>query len=117
MNEEKKAKFKAAGLQLDSALRRFMNNEKMVEKYLNRFLSEKSYQDMKDALEAGDAEKAAMAAHTLKSVCGTLGFVKMQEQIIDEEALIKGGKMDAARAKAPEIEEEYQRICELIREE
>lgn len=116
MNPEKKARLQAAGLQLDSALRRFMNNEAMVEKYLNRFLSEKSYAELKEALAANDAEKAAMAAHTLKSVCGTLGFVKMQEQVIDEEALIKGGKMAEAIAKAPEIEEEYQRICSLIRE-
>ena len=116
MTEEKKAKFKEAGLQLDSAMRRFMNNEKMVEKYLNRFLSEQSYAELKEALQAGDAEKAARAAHTLKSVCGTLGFVKMQQQVIDEEALIKNGKMDEAVAKAPEIEEEYQRICALISE-
>lgn len=114
MDAQKKDKLKAAGIDVDSALHRFMGNEAMVEKYLTRFLNEKSYAALKEAIAADNQEAAAMAAHTLKSVCGTLGFSKMQEQVIAQEAEIRSDNWDKAVAMMPEIEAEYQRICQVI---
>lgn len=115
MEADKKARLIEAGVNLESALQRFMGNEKMVEKYLDRFLTEKSYQELNEALQNNDHESAARAAHTLKSVCGTLGFEKMQNQIIAQENAIRNDRWEEAQGMRPEIENEYQRICTVIK--
>lgn len=114
MEESIKIRLKEGGVNLDAAMQRFMGKESLVEKYLNRFLTEKSYQELIEALENNDADTAARAAHTLKSVCGTLGFEKMQAQVVDMESDIRNGRMGDATGKAPELENEYARICALI---
>ena len=115
MEESKKARLLGIGVNLDSALQRFMGNEKMVEKYLDRFLSEKSYKELVDAMAAGDQETAARAAHTLKSVCGTLGFEKMQAHVVAQENAMRTGRWEEALNMRPEVEEEVQRICAAIK--
>lgn len=114
MEADKKTRLAQAGVNLDSAMQRFMGNEKMVEKYLDRFLNEKSYQELMTALGSDDKEGAARAAHTLKSVCGTLGFEKMQAQVIAQESAIRNGQWEEAVKMIPEIEEEYKHICSAI---
>lgn len=115
MEESLKTRLTEAGVNLASAMQRFMNNEKMVEKYLNRFLTEKSYQELVEALNNHDVELAARAAHTLKSVCGTLGFEKMQEQVVSLESDIKNDNWEAAVQMMPEIESEFKRLCAAIK--
>lgn len=114
MEANRKAKLLDAGINVDSALERFMGNEKMLEKYLGRFLSEKSYAALVAALNADDQEAAGAAVHTLKSVCGTIGCLGMQEQIVAQEKAIRGGDMAAAKALMPEIEKTYNTICAAL---
>lgn len=115
MEAEKKTRLQEAGVNLGSAMQRFMGNEKMVEKYLDRFLSEKSYHELVEALNGNDHESAARAAHTLKSVCGTLGFEKMQEQVVEQEKALRNDRWDDAIKMMPAIESEYQRLCAAIK--
>lgn len=115
MEADKKSRLQDAGVNLAAALQRFMGNEKMVEKYLDRFLSEKSYQELVEALNSNEHEVAARAAHTLKSVCGTLGFESMQGQVIALENAIRNDHWDDAVKMMPQIESEYQRICTAIK--
>lgn len=114
MEADKKTRLTEAGVNLDSALQRFMGNEKMVEKYLDRFPTEKSYLELVEALKGNDSETAARAAHSLKSVCGTLGFEQMQKMVIDQESAIRNGRWEEAVDMMPEIETEFQRICAAI---
>lgn len=115
MEPERKQKLTGAGINVDKALERFMGNENMLNKYLGRFLEEKSYAALAAAIASGDKEQAAMAAHTLKSVCGTLGFEKMQQMVVDQEAAMRAGNWEDAVARQPAIAAEYERICEVIR--
>lgn len=115
MEADKKKRLEDAGVNLASAMQRFMNNEKMVEKYLDRFLAEKSYMELVQALNGNDHELAARAAHTLKSVCGTLGFEKMQQQVIAQENALRNDRWDDAVKMMPEVETEYQRLCAAIK--
>lgn len=115
METARKEKLIANGINVDSALSRMMGSEKMLEKYLGRFLEEKSYAALLDAVSANDEKAAQAAAHTLKSVCGTLGCEKMQNMVIEQEKEMRAGNWQAAVDMMPQITEEYNRICDVLK--
>ena len=96
MDQTRKARLEAGGIMVDEALERFMGNEAMLERYLQKFLSEKSYAMLRDSLASNDWEAAGRAAHTLKSICGT-------------------GEWKEAVGMMPEISNSYENICGVIR--
>lgn len=115
MDAARKARLLEAGINVDSALERFMGNEKMLEKYLDRFLEEKSYQTLEQAIAADDKDTAAAAMHTLKSVCGTIGCLGMQEMVVEQEKILRSGDWEGAKAKMPQIQATYDVICEALK--
>lgn len=114
MDADRKAKLEAAGINVDGALERFMGKDKMLEKYLNRFLSEKSYVALLEAVAADDQADAGAAVHTLKSVCGSIGCEKMQGLVVEQEKAIRGGEWAGAKGMMPAITAEYERICAAL---
>lgn len=54
-------------------------NERIVQKFLLRFLSDASYDTLVESLEAENYEEAFRAAHTLKGVCQNLGLTRLGE--------------------------------------
>ena len=60
----------------DEALSRLMN-ERLMERFLQKFLSDPSFNEIKDAFESKDGEKAFIGAHTLKGVSANLAFTKL----------------------------------------
>lgn len=114
MESDRKAKLVAAGINVDAALERFMGKDKMLEKYLGRFLSEKSYAALVAAIEADDQATAGAAVHTLKSVCGSIGCEKMQSMVVEQEKAIRGGDWQQAKQLMPAITTEYENICAAL---
>ena len=64
----------AAGINVDTALERFLRNSALMEKYLRRFPDDPNYALLCQAMEQGDMEAAFTAAHTLKGVAGNLSL-------------------------------------------
>lgn len=114
MDAVRKSRLCEAGVNVDHALERFMGNEKMLEKYLGRFLTEKSYAALVDAMAANDHDAAKAAVHTLKSVCGTIGCEGMQEQVLEQEKQMRADAWDAASAMMPQIQQTYAKICAAL---
>lgn len=115
MDQTRKARLEAGGIMVDEALERFMGNEAMLERYLQKFLSEKSYAMLRDSLASNDWEAAGRAAHTLESICGTIGCEAMQELVILQERHIRAGEWKEAVGMMPEISNSYENICGVIR--
>lgn len=114
MDAARKTRLLEAGVNVDKALERFMGNEKMLEKYLGRFLNEKSYAALTAAIAEDNQEAAAAAVHTLKSVCGTIGCEGMQELVVEQEKAMRGGDWEDAKAQMPKITEVYEQICTAL---
>lgn len=74
MNSETKSMLENAGIDVDTALRRMMNNEALLIKFLKKFGEDDSYKNLKAAMVTGDRRAAFIAAHTLKGVAGNLGL-------------------------------------------
>lgn len=51
----------------------------LIRKFFLKFPDDKSFGQLKEALEAGDYEKAFRGAHTLKGVAQNLGFTALYE--------------------------------------
>ena len=51
-----------------------LRSEKLVQKFVLKFLNDGSYQLLLDSLAAGDRDEAFRAAHTIKGVCANLAF-------------------------------------------
>ncbi|NKI97929.1 response regulator [Rhizobacter sp. SG703] len=86
------------GFDLVAARRRVSGNEALLHKLLHRFRHEQPAvpAEMRVALRQGDRGRAERLAHTLKGLCGTLGFAQGQQLAGDAEAAIRHGGEDAA---------------------
>lgn len=60
----------------ESVLGRLIS-EKLVQKFIFKFLDDKSFELLKVSLEKSDYEEAFRAAHTIKGICQNLGFTKL----------------------------------------
>lgn len=81
MTEETKRKFQEAGLDLEGSLARFMNKEDLYERFLKKFLDDRNFEDLKNALKDQKYEEAFRYAHTIKGVAGNLGLTPLYEGI------------------------------------
>ena len=68
MEAWKKEQLTAAGVDVHGALERFMGNEALLERMLQRFTGDANYAQLLAAADKRDAEEALRAAHTLKGV-------------------------------------------------
>ncbi len=114
MDAARKAALEAAGIRVDEALPRFMGREAMLEKYLKKFPGDGTCAALAGAVSAGDWDAARMAAHTLKSLCGTLGMNDMQALVVEQERLLKAGETAAAADLMPRVLALYEGLCAAI---
>ena len=108
--------YAAMGGSYDEVIGR-LRSEKLVQKFVLKFLNDGSYQLLQDSLAAGDREEAFRSAHTIKGVCANLGFDAL---LASSEALteaLRDGKPPqpgedelVARVKA-----DYERTAQAIR--
>ena len=53
-------------------------SQRLVEKFVRKFLDDRSYAELTAAMAAGDHDAAFRAAHTLKGVAANLSFTKLR---------------------------------------
>lgn len=116
MEAERKQQLMDLGVDVEEMLERFMGNTAMVEKFLKKFLLDSHYQTFKEALEADDLQKAFEEAHALKGVCGNLSLVTLYEYISGQVDYLRTGIMDKAKEKLPELDAEYERVVNGLKE-
>lgn len=71
---------------------------------------------LRSALDAGDLDGAAGAAHTLKGSSRQLGLSEMAEACLALEQACKGGDASASQTLAAAVHESYTAAAELLRE-
>lgn len=90
--------------------------EKTVQKFLLKFLNDKSYDLLVSSLEAGNTEEAFRAAHTIKGVCQNLAFTRLYESSEAITEMLRGGDTAGASAFLAKVTEDYQRTVRAIRD-
>ena len=107
--------YAALGGDYDEVIGR-LRSEKLVQKFVLKFLNDGSYQLLLDSLAAGDREEAFRAAHTIKGVCANLGFNAL---LGSSEALteaLRDGKppQPGEEALVARVREDYERTAQAI---
>jgi HPt (histidine-containing phosphotransfer) domain-containing protein len=76
-------------INFDEGIKRVMSNAKLYIKLLTKFKADTNLDELLALLEAGDYEKAQVAAHTLKGLSANLSLAELFKQTLELETQIK----------------------------
>ncbi len=93
-----------------------LRKEQLVEKFLLKFVDDKSFSMFGEAMARQDYEEGLRAVHTLKGVCQNLSFTALYESSSQITAAMKEQDYSKALSMAPQMAEDYQRIIRAVEE-
>ena len=92
-----------------------LRSEKLIQKFVLKFLDDPSYDSLCCAVESHDREQAFRAAHTIKGICLNLSFNKLyQSSNLLTEALRSEWKPEADEL-VKQVIQDYQSAVAAIR--
>ena len=92
-----------------------LRSDRLVQKFVLKFLNDGSYQLLLDSLAAGDREEAFRAAHTIKGVCQNLSFTLLGKSSSELSEALRHGYTPEADALTEQVKAEYQQTAQAIR--
>ena len=99
---------------VDEALERFMQNEALLMRFLGRLPADPTFGQLCAAMEAGDAQAAFTAAHTLKGLAGNLSLHRLHQAVSRQVELLRSGDAAAAAELMPEIRAAWQAAADAV---
>lgn len=70
------------GCDVDGAMGRFLNKEDFYARCYKKFLADKSFAALGEALKAKNTEEGFHHAHTLKGVCANMGLTPLLDNVV-----------------------------------
>ena len=110
--------YAAIGGNYNDALQRLMNDA-LIYRFLMKFPADKSFEQLKTALDDQDVEAAFSAAHTLKGVTLNLAFDRLAKaSVVLTDALRAENReaysFDDFGAMFADVEKEYAAVCAAL---
>ncbi len=106
---------RSGGIDVADALNRFSGSNELFEKYLSRFIGEKSYIELVEAMGKGDFAHAENCVHSLKGITGSLGMVSLFESSCALLAAFREKKESQYASLFMQVQEKYADIEAVIR--
>ena len=94
--------YEKMGADYNGVLTRFMS-EALVTRFAGKFLTDPSFDALKNALAAKDVASAFCAAHTLKGICQNLAIANLAQPLCTMTELLRAERLEEARALLPEV--------------
>ena len=91
-----------------------IGSDKIFDKFVNKFPSDKSFEELKEGLQEKDGKKAFRAAHTLKGICLNLGFDKLYEVSSELTEKLRGGETAGSENLFTAVAEQYEIVTGAI---
>lgn len=104
----------AAGVDTKGSLQRFMNNETLYKKFVIKFLNDENFKLLQDAVNQENAEMILTSSHTLKGVCGNLGFVALYDISAAIVNAIRADQLKEAILLYRDFEKAYEQLYDVI---
>ncbi|KKB60644.1 Hpt domain-containing protein [Parabacteroides gordonii] len=114
MTSEYKEKLQAYGVNLNSALNRFMENEQFYERILSKFPKDENFTLMEKSINENNIPLAFRYAHTLKGLVATLDLTNLLTILTPMTEKLRAGETDGIQEMLDQLKIEYKQICELI---
>ena len=95
-------------------VKRRLPTDRMVQKFVLKFLNDSSYQLLCDSLESKNYPEAFRAAHTIKGVCQNLSITKLQDSSSRLCESLRNGYTPESGVLAEEVREDYAQTVAAI---
>lgn len=105
--------YELAGADYNDVMNR-LGSEALVKRFAVKFLQDRSYQELAEAMQEQDAERAFRAVHTLKGVCANLGFKKLQEVSSELTEKLRGRELEGSEPLYEAVKIQYDRVISAI---
>ncbi len=115
MNEQMKQELIAWGVNWDDVKDRFMGNEDLVEKFMFKFLNDKSFSNLTLGMQKKDANEAFAGCHSLKGVTGNLALDGMREDVLALTEILRAGSLDGADELYQKIKKSHDELIAIIK--
>ena len=89
-------------------------SERIIQKFVLKFLDDGSYQLLLDSLAAGNGEEAFRAAHTIKGMCQNLGFARLSASSTALTEKLRGGLDGDYGPLLEQVKQDYANATEAI---
>ena len=106
--------YAAMGGNYEDAIGR-LRSERLVQKFVLKFMADGSYDLLCRSLEEKNYSEAFRAAHTIKGVCQNLSLTKLQDSSSRLCESLRAGYTPESEALARETEADYQQTVSAIR--
>lgn len=114
MKDETRIALESMGMNIPQTLSRFVGNEGLLFRFLNRLPGETTYAQLREAMAAGNAQEAFHHAHTFKGVVGNLGLGTLFDAVSPVVELLRAGEMEQAEAQFPPVAAAYEYAIKTI---
>ena len=95
MTDLQRETLEGLGVDIEETMERFVENEALFFRCLNKFQDDKNYGMLCEAIEEGtDVRKAFDAAHAVKGVSANLGLTKLFNELREITEVFRAGSMD-----------------------
>lgn len=91
-------------------------SDKMVQKFVLKFLSDGSYDLLLRSMAEGNYAEAFRAAHTIKGVCQNLDFTQLYQSSSELSEALRSGFSEEAPGLVERVKADYARTIAAIRE-
>ena len=109
-----KEAYESVNSNYDNVLKR-LGSEAMIKRFAVKFLDDPTFNELKQALEAGNGEDAFRAAHTMKGICLNLGFDKLYEVSAALTEQLRGREIAGSEAMYQKVVEQYDRLTAALK--
>ena len=94
---------------------RFCGNEKLLEKFVKKFLLDPTYEKLEESVSAGDRQGIEINAHTLNGVAGNLGFCSLQSECAELVGCIRLDNNEQIPELFERVKSTYTNIIQVIK--
>ena len=103
------------GGDFDGVLER-LRREQTVQKFVYKFLDDKSFELFEASMEKQDYEEALRAVHTLKGICQNLSFDRLYTSSSLVTNALKENDYKKAIDLTPQLSDDYSQVVNAVRE-
>ena len=93
-----------------------LRREQIVQKFMYKFLDDKSFHLFEASVENKDYEEALRAVHTLKGICQNLSFTRLFESSSLVTNALKENDYNKAVDMMPQLSNDYCQIINKVKE-
>lgn len=106
--------YAALGGNFDDVMGR-LQSERLVQKFILKFLDDGNYNLLIASLSSGNAAEAFRAAHTIKGMCQNLSFTRLEKSSTALTEALRGLDIKAADGLLEPLKEDYKITVEAIK--